>query len=331
MALERVQSIVRNLRGGNGAGRHVVSEEAQIARFDDMLERYCRRDPVKIFNDRCNEAVASFNSWSDAKSAELDKERAAFENNSPQTVEAANAHNVQVSAYNRRVAEFRSEQTRRKNEFEALKRQTENDFEAFRRWLESRGPEQLSNEINRCYAALHQKACREQDPAEVRRRIERVAQFRAELAAYAQAQEKRRDNGLLIVPATANRSEQLWLIVDSGSTTVSVTPEIVKALGIEDRVGDEVEVSLAGGLRIRAPRISLPYLSVHGVELSNVEAVVLHESHPGVDGCLGMSFLNRVTYRIENGRPQTLVLDPGSTATDLIALYPSGARPVETR
>ena len=87
-------------------------------------------------------------------------------------------------------------------------------------------------------------------------------------------------------------------------------------LDLADYVGEEVEVSLAGGIRIKAPQLVLPSMSVQAMETENVKAVVLKESQPGVDGCIGLSFLNRFMYCIENARLKKLLLKPIGASKD---------------
>ena len=99
------------------------------------------------------------------------------------------------------------------------------------------------------------------------------------------------------------------MLVDTGATTVSVTPVMVEALGLKESLGELVEVTLAGGIRIKAPQLFLPSMTVAGKEAKYVKALMLNPSLPGVDGCVGLSFLNRFDYVIEKALPQKLVLE----------------------
>ena len=107
------------------------------------------------------------------------------------------------------------------------------------------------------------------------------------------------ENGMILVPVTLCRRETSVYIVDTGARAVTVPPALVEALGLTDQIGEAVDVSLAGGLRISGPELIIPQLSVDGMEAENVRAVVLKEPMVGVDGLLGLSFLNRFSYRIE--------------------------------
>ena len=92
-----------------------------------------------------------------------------------------------------------------------------------------------------------------------------------------------------------------------------MSPELVEALGLTGRTGEVIEVSLAGGLRTKGPRLTLPAITVQGLEALDVDAVVLAESTPGVDGLLGMSFLGRFDFELAAAGgtgPRSLLLRP---------------------
>ena len=106
------------------------------------------------------------------------------------------------------------------------------------------------------------------------------------------------------------------MIIDIGASVVTIVPELVEVLGLTERVGEEVELSLPAGIRVKAPQLLIPSIAVHGMEAQYVKAVVLKESMPGVDGCLGLSFLNRFEYHIEKERDQRLILKPAKVPGD---------------
>jgi len=280
--------------------------DAKIAYFEEIMERYFRNDPMDALNNRCSEAVRRFNAWLEITTAELDNERAFIESKSSRRHEHEQVR--RVKAFNERVGQYKREETRRRNEVEELQRASEKTFDAHKRWLEAGGLVQFSSNLNQFYASLHHETCRRQSTVESLSNIDRLKKIRNELGALIKARQENREDGLLIVPAILSGSETAWLIVDTGASSLSITPELVNVLGLEDRVGEEVEVRLAGGIRIKAPRITLPRVSVDNVEIEHIEAVVLKEPGPGIDGCLGMSFLSRVNYRIEDGMTQKLEL-----------------------
>lgn len=83
---------------------------------------------------------------------------------------------------------------------EFIKQGTEKDFDAYWRWVEERGPEQFSGQINRLYAFLQQNTRRKQNVGELHPYIQRVQQIRNEIGVHAKAREERRDS-LRVVPA----------------------------------------------------------------------------------------------------------------------------------
>jgi hypothetical protein len=138
--------------------------------------------------------------------------------------------------------------------------------------------------------------------------INKVRAMRRDLAMHAIKQQEEAENGLLIVQVTLSQSEQCHMFVDTAASVVTITPELVEVLALSDKIGDEVEVTLAGGIRIKAPQLALPIMTVYGMTAEYIKALVLKESHVGVDGCIGLSFLNRFDYVIEKERPQRLSL-----------------------
>ncbi|WP_137888588.1 TIGR02281 family clan AA aspartic protease [Pseudomonas sp. 2FE] len=89
-------------------------------------------------------------------------------------------------------------------------------------------------------------------------------------------------------------------LVDTGATSVALNDAQAKRLGIDYRVeGQPMMVSTASGTA-KAWRITLKRVKVGGLEVLGVEAVVLEGAAP-TEALLGMSFLNRVGWREEQG------------------------------
>lgn len=97
---------------------------------------------------------------------------------------------------------------------------------------------------------------------------------------------------------------RIRFLVDTGATTVSLTPEDARALGVDpDRLAYRYEVSTADG-HARAAKVRLTSLSVGGATLRDVDAVVIEKGLP--TSLLGMTYLGRLSS-FEAG-PRGLVL-----------------------
>ncbi len=91
-------------------------------------------------------------------------------------------------------------------------------------------------------------------------------------------------------------------VVDTGATAVTLPAGVAERLGIDYRKGQRAMTQTANGVA-PAWRITLDRVKVGGIELSNVEAIVLER---GLNvALLGMSFLNRVEMR-RDGQTMTL-------------------------
>ncbi|HMF57233.1 MAG TPA: retroviral-like aspartic protease family protein [Pyrinomonadaceae bacterium] len=217
-------------------------------------------------------------------------------------------------SYNERINEHNQEASRRRQQAEAVDKDAVEQFNAYRHWLEGRGPEKFFKELNISYAALMQevKQAAESFP-ELHQYINRIRKLRSELGAYAQKNQESIEDGIMVVEVTVCReaaeyeSEQCYMFVDSGASVVSIQPELVEAIGLTEHVGDEVEIYLPRGISIKAPQLVIPEMSVQGMKAEYVKAIVLRETQPGVDGCIGLSFLNRLNYHIKKEGPQRLL------------------------
>ncbi len=91
-------------------------------------------------------------------------------------------------------------------------------------------------------------------------------------------------------------------LVDTGASTVALPGSDANRLGIDYRKGPRGIIQTAGG-NVIAYRVKLDRVKVGGIELNNVDGVVLEQ---GLDiALLGMSFLNRVEMQRDG---QSMVL-----------------------
>jgi len=92
----------------------------------------------------------------------------------------------------------------------------------------------------------------------------------------------------------------LQFLVDTGATSIAMNEGQARRLGIDYRVvGKPMVVGTASGTA-KAWRVHLNSVKVGGLEVLGVEAVVLDGDSPS-EALLGMSFLNRVRWREEQG------------------------------
>ncbi|AYC31431.1 TIGR02281 family clan AA aspartic protease [Pseudomonas cavernae] len=89
-------------------------------------------------------------------------------------------------------------------------------------------------------------------------------------------------------------------LVDTGATSIALNEGQARMLGLDFRVqGQPLQVSTASGTA-KAWRVKLDRVKVGTLELLGVEAMVLEGDSPN-EALLGMSFLNRVGWREEQG------------------------------
>jgi predicted aspartyl protease len=333
----------------------------QLSEFEEIMDCYYRRDPVKEANRSTRFMVDKFNASVERTNAEIEAEhielqgrfeavrgledqirsmdrKLEHEKSDPHdsvSVEAYNRcvnerntlvqkHRKVVQAYKEKERAFNDRVHRRnreialeKEQVEASKKDAEGIIEEYRRWIQEGGPERFFSDLNLFYASLHQKARDKEDSTgELRELIEKVRRMRSDLGAYAKEKQRMTENGLLLVQATLCGSEPSYMIIDIGASVVTITPELADVLGITKHIGEEIELSLPAGIRVKAPQLVIPCISLYGMETDYVKAVVLKETLVGVDGCLGLSFLNRFDFSIEKGREPQLLLKPSRQIED---------------
>lgn len=97
--------------------------------------------------------------------------------------------------------------------------------------------------------------------------------------------------------AINGRAQQF--LVDTGATSVALNESHARRLGIDYRTrGQPIQVNTASGTA-KGWRVTLDKVSVGSLQVLGVEAVVLEGASPS-EALLGMSFLNRVGWRVEN-------------------------------
>ena len=93
-------------------------------------------------------------------------------------------------------------------------------------------------------------------------------------------------------------------MVDTGATTIALSGEAAKRLGLNYASGARVPVRTASGV-VPAYRITIDNVRVGDIALTNVEGLVLEGRYPE-EALLGMSFLSRTQMK-RDGDTLTLV------------------------
>ncbi|HCP53219.1 MAG: TIGR02281 family clan AA aspartic protease [Pseudomonadaceae bacterium] len=92
--------------------------------------------------------------------------------------------------------------------------------------------------------------------------------------------------------------QSMPFLVDTGATSIALNDAQARRLGIDYRVeGRPLQISTASG-NVRGWKVTLNSVKVGTIEVLGVEAVVLEGSSPA-EALLGMSFLSRVGWRVE--------------------------------
>ena len=114
----------------------------------------------------------------------------------------------------------------------------------------------------------------------------------------------RNNNGMYQTPGFIN-GISVQFLVDTGASQVAMNERVAQRVGLLYKMeGEQVPVSTAAGI-VPAWRTTLKKVRVGGIELLNVEGLVVKGTGPG-EVLLGMSFLNRVKME-DNGQIMQLI------------------------
>lgn len=91
----------------------------------------------------------------------------------------------------------------------------------------------------------------------------------------------------------------LPLLVDTGATSLAMSEQQARRMGLDYQKGAPVRANTANGVA-HGWRVRLDRVNIGGLEVPGVEAVVL-QGNALNQALLGMSFLNRVRWREEQG------------------------------
>jgi clan AA aspartic protease (TIGR02281 family) len=106
-----------------------------------------------------------------------------------------------------------------------------------------------------------------------------------------------------VVPATVNRRYLATFLIDTGASYTVITPKMAETLGIAIAADSPtVPVTTANGI-LHAPVVRLKHVSLGGLQVDNVDAVVTElGDSPQLSGLLGMSFFQGMDLSFKQDR-----------------------------
>jgi aspartyl protease family protein len=96
---------------------------------------------------------------------------------------------------------------------------------------------------------------------------------------------KRRNNGIPVIDVKFNNRHTFEMMLDTGATVITVTPEIAKTLNL--KVEDIVSVSTPSDKDIKMPLSKVSIVSVGGMTANNLETIIADSLDIGL---LGQNF-----------------------------------------
>lgn len=212
------------------------------------------------------------------------------------------------SAYNTANKKLKEEISVREKNLEVQKKEYEIFIETYNQWMKEKRDEAFFKELNRFYAELIDQKRRKENKPRLDKYINRLRTIRQELGQLAVADENSRENGVLIVKAIFPGKETCFLILDTGASRVSLSPEMADVLGLSEKLGDEIETLVAGGMTVKGRSVDISWITVAGQTAKNIQGIILSSSKPGIDGLLGRSFLKRFIIDIDDEREPKVIL-----------------------
>jgi len=225
-----------------------------------------------------------------------------------QRAEAYLRYSEALLAYNRGIHDFQGLRLQRRRDYSVTWQQFANETNAYAEWVESQGLTGHADAVARLLMDIRASIRDQGESAHRNAALSRVRVLRRQLADYALDTYFSDSSQMIFVEALLG-DEPCLLLVDTGANLVAVLPELVAALGWQDRLGEQIELQLADGKKTSGRKLLLPSLEVQGFQETDVDGVVLGTVYPGIDGFLGMSFLNRFNIRIDDSQETPLVLE----------------------
>jgi clan AA aspartic protease (TIGR02281 family) len=104
----------------------------------------------------------------------------------------------------------------------------------------------------------------------------------------------------IIIPVAINGRAVVNLILDTGASCIILSRALAHRLGIDWQSGIPRRMSLADGSVVDGNEVELASVTVKGFTATKVKAAILEKAPaPGIDGLLGMSYLDRFYVYID--------------------------------
>lgn len=208
------------------------------------------------------------------------------------------------------VEDFKKKQTKYGKEMEEWKSTAEKNIDMYGQWHNSENSTLFFKKINEMLSELHNLKQQGINLKETEAQLCSIREIRNELGEFEKKCQDKKENGLIIVKAKLCGKENAHFIVDTGASTVTIPMQLIEVLGLKDKLGKEITLNLAAGIKIKGREVIIPEMSVYGQSAKQVKAVVVPPSTPGVDGLLGHTFLNQFDYHIDRTTNPKLKLNP---------------------
>jgi clan AA aspartic protease (TIGR02281 family) len=123
----------------------------------------------------------------------------------------------------------------------------------------------------------------------------------------------RRDGNAMLVEAVVDGKVRVHLLLDTGAEFTVLSPAIVRHLSLNLHNTATIPLRSASGVFF-APLTKVQSIAVGNAAVPEVD-VIVHEATPGLDGLLGMSFLDSFQFTI-SASDARLILIPLAESTD---------------
>ena len=112
--------------------------------------------------------------------------------------------------------------------------------------------------------------------------------------------------GSLVVPVTLNNERDVQLILDTGATMTVLSNDVAIELGLLSSAQTQVTTVNTAGGPVQVNLTKIDSIQINSAKARNVSVVIhdLPEANPGIDGLLGMSFLNNFLVTLDSDQGQ---------------------------
>ena len=117
----------------------------------------------------------------------------------------------------------------------------------------------------------------------------------------------RRAGNAMLVEAVVDRTRPAQLLLDTGAEFTVLSTAVARSLSLDLRDAAIMPLRSASGVFF-APMMKVQSITVGAAAVHDVE-VIVHDATPGLDGLLGMSFLDNFSVTI-SGSDHKLILTP---------------------